>query len=85
MTRVNELSDYNPDGTRLGQAATDKIAFFGANPIAQRSSSTMTATTYTVKNTACFGFTTSAKFNAFKAEVEEIRATLVALGLHKGS
>lgn len=36
MTNIKELSDANPDGTRLGQSATDKIAFFGATPVAQQ-------------------------------------------------
>lgn len=30
-----QLSDKNPDGTTLGQSATDKIGFYGATPVAQ--------------------------------------------------
>lgn len=84
---IKELSDLNPDGTRLGQSAADKIGFYGlATPIAQRSGSSMTALTITVKAiSGGKGFTTSAKMNAFTAQVEEIRATLVALGLHAGA
>ncbi len=34
-TNVRQLSDGNPVGTVLGQSPTDKIAFFGATPVAQ--------------------------------------------------
>lgn len=45
---IKELSDSNPDGTRLGQAATDKIGFFGlATPIARPSVTAVTTTTAT--------------------------------------
>jgi len=32
---VRELSDYNPDGTRLGQDAADLVSFYGADPVNQ--------------------------------------------------
>lgn len=32
---VKELSDLNPDGTRLGQSAADLVGFYGKAPIAQ--------------------------------------------------
>lgn len=32
---LKEHSDGNPDGNRLGQSPTDKIAFYGATPIVQ--------------------------------------------------
>lgn len=32
-----------------------------------------------------FGFVTSAAFNSFIAQLEEIRATMVELGLHTGA
>lgn len=34
---VNELSDGGPDGTRLGQASTDKVGFFGTAPVTKPS------------------------------------------------
>lgn len=43
-----EISDGGPDGTSLGQSATDKVAFFGTTPIAKPSvtwPNTATATT----------------------------------------
>lgn len=35
MSSINELSGYNPDGTRLGQDADDKCSFYGATPCDQ--------------------------------------------------
>ncbi len=32
---VKELSDGNPDGTRLGQSATDLVGLWGATPVDQ--------------------------------------------------
>jgi hypothetical protein len=32
---VKEISDGGPDGTRLGQSATDLVAFYGATPVDQ--------------------------------------------------
>lgn len=42
-----QLSDGNTDGTVVGQSATDKVSFFGADPVVQPtavSSATATAT-----------------------------------------
>ncbi len=33
---IKQLSDGNPDGTTVGQAAADKISFHGATPIVQQ-------------------------------------------------
>jgi hypothetical protein len=38
MATIRELSDKNSDGTRLGQASTEKISFYGATPVAQQAS-----------------------------------------------
>lgn len=35
MTLLKELSDLNPDGTRLGQSAADLVGFHGATPTVQ--------------------------------------------------
>lgn len=32
---AQELSKKHPDGTSLGQSATDKVGFFGATPVDQ--------------------------------------------------
>ncbi len=53
---LKQLSDGNPAGTRIGQSATDKIAFFALQtPIARPSvtwPNTATATT-TLNETKC--------------------------------
>ncbi len=45
---INNLSDGSPDGSLLGQNATDKVGFFGATPVVQVAvtvNTTATATT----------------------------------------
>lgn len=93
---VKELSDKGPDGTRLGQATSDLVAFFGSTPISQRASASLTSTTSLiamsgaslVANTSTtisgvFGFNSTMYANLIDFLVE-VRAALVALGLHKG-
>ena len=62
-----ELSDGGPDGTSLGQSATDKIGFFGKAPIVR---ATVTATT-----------TTTATTTALQTDIDAIRTALKNLGL----
>ena len=81
-----EQVTYNaPGGAQMGASATEKIAFFGATPIAQRSSSAQTTVTVTFSNNTTLGFASTAGFNALIATVNEIQATLTLLGLWKGS
>jgi hypothetical protein len=43
---IKELSDSNPDGTRLGQASTDLIGFYGlSTPIVRPAVSAVATTT----------------------------------------
>jgi hypothetical protein len=70
---VNQLSDKNPDGTKLGQSASDLIAFYGTTPVSQRASSVQA----TIASSASFGATQAALVN-------EIVNTLTGLGLWKG-
>jgi hypothetical protein len=81
-----EQVTYNsPDGAMIGASATDKVGFFGTAPIAQRASSAQAALTITTGTSAGFSFTTTTAFSNFVAQVEEIRATLVAMGVFKGA
>lgn len=53
MATVRELSDKNSDGTRMGQAATEKLGFYGATPVVQQASAaagTDAATTQALAN-----------------------------------
>lgn len=64
---AKELSDYDPDGTILGQDTSDKIAFHGSTPIVQAA---VAATT-----------TTTATTTALEADIDAIRTALQNLGL----
>lgn len=68
-----------------GATATSYVGFYGVGPIVQPASAVQAALTLTTATTAGFGFSTSAAFSAFTAQLENIRASLVALGLLKGS
>ena len=71
---VEYLGAGSPDGTQLGRSTTDKVAFYGTTPVSQRASSDQA----TVASSGSFGATQAALLN-------EIRATLVAVGLMKGA
>ena len=65
---LKELSDGGADGTRLGQASTDKLGFYGlATPIVRPSVAT--------------AITTGATETATISLVRSIRLALVNLGL----
>lgn len=93
---VKELSDGNPDGTRLGQGTSDLVGFWGTSPVSQRTSATLTATaslfaitgaSYVANTSATvsglFGFNSVMVKQVWDA-INEIRDALTALGLHKG-
>jgi len=40
-TVITELSNGNPNGTRLGQGTSDLVAFYGGTPTAQQSLSSI--------------------------------------------
>lgn len=81
-TQLKQLSDYNPNGTLLGQAAADKVAFFGATPVVQQAVGTVIATTVAVSTTsAIWGFSTSTQANALITAVAAIQTALANLGL----
>jgi hypothetical protein len=74
MAEYNQLSDGRPDGTQLGQSATDKVALYGATPVVQRSAAAQA--TSLVSATAW----ASVHHNA----LIEIMNTLTAIGAWKG-
>lgn len=70
----------------VGLSATDKIGFYGATPVAQRSGASGAAVTTTAAtSTSPVGFSTNTQADAIVTLVNEIRAALVAVGLMKGS
>jgi hypothetical protein len=74
-----------PGGTMLGSSASEKVGFFGIAPVVQPTNAAQAALTLTTATTAGFGWSTSAGFIAAVAQLENIRASLVLLGLLKGS
>lgn len=74
-----EQCTYNsPSGAQIGSSATEKVAFYGATPVAQRSLAVQAAS---VVSASSF-ITIASNHAAFSAEVA---ATLTGLGLWKGS
>lgn len=83
---MNHLSNYDPDGTTLGQNASDKISFYGVTPIAQRSGAAQAAVTTTAAtSTTPYGYSTTTQADAIVTLVNELRAWAVAIGGFKGS
>ena len=73
---VENVTKGAPDGTTFGQSATEKIGFYGAPPVVQRSSSNQTSS----------NVVTSASFGTLQvAQVQEILNILNGLGLSKGA
>lgn len=82
---VKQVSDLNPDGLSLGQSAADLVGFHGVTPVAQRSGAAQAAVAATAAtNSSPYGFA-QAQADAIVTLLNEIRATLVAKGLMKGS
>jgi hypothetical protein len=69
----------------MGAAAGSYVGFYGVGPITQPTSSAQAALTLTTATGGGYGFVSATAFNAFAAQLENIRASLVALGLLKGS
>lgn len=86
---MTQRLDYGqPDGCTIGGSATDKVGFYGVTPIVQRSGAAQAALTTalaSVTATGGYAFALSTGFSTFLAQVEEMRAALVAYGLLKGS
>lgn len=85
MAEYNYLSDGRPDGAMLGNSADDKVGFYGVTPAIQPTNANQAALTLTTATGSGFGFSTSAAFNAAIAQLENIRASLVTVGILKGS
>jgi hypothetical protein len=66
MTAGKELSDYNPDGTSLGQSTTDLVGFHGTAPTAKASVTTVA---------------TGATIATVVARLQQLTAALKAKGL----
>lgn len=78
MAIGKQLSDANGDGTSLGQSATDKVSFYGATPVVQRSNTVQAASLVSVSS----NITVAASLTAW---IVEVTATLTGLGVWKGA
>lgn len=68
-----KVVDATGDGIVVGNAATEKVGFYGVTPVAQRA----TATTHTTTNVV-----TSASYGTLQvAQMQEVMNTLAGLGL----
>lgn len=76
---VQEFDQISMSGTG------SKAGFFSATPITQPASAAQAALTLTTGTTGGVAFSTTTAFSAFIAQLENIRASLVLLGLLKGS
>jgi hypothetical protein len=75
---AKQLSDANSGGTIHGQSAADTISFYGATPVAQRAAAIQGASVVSVSS----NISIAASLTAW---IVEVTATLVGLGLWKGS
>lgn len=78
MAIGKQLSDANGDGTALGQSATDKVSFYGATPVTQRTNTVQAASLVSVSS----NITVAASLTAW---IVEVTATLTGLGMWKGA
>ena len=74
-----EQVTYNsPTGAMIGKSATEKVAFYGSTPVAQRAAAIQANSVVSVSS----NITIAASLTAW---IVEVTATLNALGLWKGS
>lgn len=78
---LKELSDGGPDGTRLGQSASDLVSFHGATTKVQGVISAAVSTGVAVAISSGFGFSSSGAITQLMATVNSIRTILVDKGL----
>ena len=73
-------------GTKIGTATTQKLGFYNATPIVQRSGAAQAAVATTAAtNVTPFGYTTAAQADAIITLLNELRAWAVAQGFIKGA
>jgi hydrogenase maturation factor len=70
---------------QIGVNASAYVGFFGVTPTTQPTNAAQAALALTTATAGGWSFTTATAFNAFTAQLENIRASLVLLGLLKGS
>lgn len=74
MATYEQVTYNSPDGAIVAATATDKVAFYGAVPVVQRTYSSAVHATSALASSTDFGATQL-------AAVQEIQKTLIALGI----
>lgn len=80
MSDVQQLADGRPDGTLLGQASTDLIAFHGGTPCDQAAAITAVGTSVPVAVCGAYGLTTT-QLTALITAVNSLITALQEKGL----
>lgn len=78
MATYEQVTYNSPDGAQIGKSATEKVGFYGATPVVQRSNSIQAASVVSVSS----NITIAASLTAW---IVEVTATLNGLGVWKGS
>lgn len=78
MAAAQILDIGHEDGVLIGSAATKKVAFYGATPVAQRAAAIQAASVVSVSS----NITIAASLTAW---IVEVTATLNGLGIWKGA
>lgn len=83
---IKQLSDGNPDGTSMGQSASDLISFYGVTPVAQAATFTSVATTAAVaaNTSTTYGYS-STQADAIVTAVNAIITALENVGIAASS
>jgi hypothetical protein len=74
MATYEQVTYNSPDGAQIGQSASEKVAFYGGVPVAQRAYSSAVHATSALATSASFGATQL-------AALQEIQNTLIAIGV----
>lgn len=86
---ADQLSKKNPDGTTLGQSASDLVSFYGATPVVQSTFiATVTASSTvleaSVSASAIVGFS-AGKFSILMSLINGMQQVLISKGLMASS
>ena len=77
---ILQVSNGNPDGTKVGQSASDLLAFHGSTPTDQCAAITLVGTSVPVAACASFGLT-STQLTALITAVNAMAAALQEKGI----
>lgn len=86
MAEYNYLSDGRPDGTMLGNAASDKVGFYGTTPAVQATTVAALGTVvFSAAFTGMWAFSSSTVATATIARIDSIIAALKTVGIMASS